>query len=74
MGISRKGCNTSKSLSPVIMQEAFAAIANSRNLLSFESRQTFIDSDISLNTISSFNSFKINNFLSAEIYLSNSLS
>ena len=34
MGIFLKGFNTSKSLSPVIMQEAFAAAASSGNLLS----------------------------------------
>jgi hypothetical protein len=37
--IPRKGFNTSKSLSPVTMQSAFPATANSRNLLSLGSRQ-----------------------------------
>ena len=35
MGIFLKECTTSKSLSPVMIQEACAAMANSRNLLSF---------------------------------------
>ena len=42
MGIFLKGFNTSKSLSPVIMQEAFAATASSRNLFSLGSRQPVI--------------------------------
>src|SRR5690625_7126858 len=40
MGIPRNECNSSKSLSPEILQEASAATANSRNLLSLGSRQT----------------------------------
>ena len=40
MGIQRNGFRTSRSLSPVIIQEAFAETANSRNLLSFVSRQS----------------------------------
>ena len=40
MGIPRNGFRTSRSLSPVIIQEALAKTANSRNLLSFVSRQS----------------------------------
>src|SRR5690625_5079854 len=40
MGIPRNECNSSKSLSPEILQEASDATANSRNLLSLGSRQT----------------------------------
>lgn len=40
MGMPRNGCSTRRSLSPVIMQEAFAEMANSRNLLSVGSRQS----------------------------------
>lgn len=39
MGILRNGFSIRRSLSPVIMQEAFAETANSRNLLSLGSRQ-----------------------------------
>ena len=42
MEILRKGCNISRSLSPVIMHEAFEETANSKNLLSLESRQDVI--------------------------------
>ncbi|MFT3947064.1 MAG: hypothetical protein QM763_08840 [Agriterribacter sp.] len=38
-GIPRKECNTSRSLSPVIMQDALAAMASLGNLLSFGSRK-----------------------------------
>ena len=71
IGIPRKGRKTNKSLSPVIMHEGFAAIANSRNLLSLGSRQLVIVSDISEKIASSLNSFRANNFSSGEIYLSN---
>ena len=40
--VSRNGFNTSRSLSPVIMQVAFPATANSINMLSFGSRQAVI--------------------------------
>lgn len=39
IGIPRNGCSTSKSLSPVIMEDASAVTASSRNLLSFGSQQ-----------------------------------
>ena len=42
MGILRNGCSTRRSLSPVMMHEAFAVTASSRNLLSFGSRQSVI--------------------------------
>ena len=71
MGILRKGCKTKRSLSPVIMQEAFAETANSRNLLSLGSRQSVIVSDISLKIESRLKSVKIPNLVSLEIYLSN---
>ena len=71
MGIPRNGCRTSKSLSPVIIQEAFAEMANSRNLLSLGSRQSNIFSDIVPNTKSSLNSFIIVSLVSKETYLSN---
>ena len=40
--IPRNGFNTSKSLSPVTIQSAFPATANSRNLLSLGSRHSEI--------------------------------
>lgn len=46
MDMPRKGCSTSKSLSPVIKQEAFAVTASSRNLLPFGSRQSVMVSVI----------------------------
>ncbi len=39
----RNGWRTRISLSPVIMQEALAEIANSRNLLSLGSRQSVME-------------------------------
>ena len=40
IGIPRNGSSTSRSSSPVMMQEALAVAANSRNLLSLGSRQS----------------------------------
>lgn len=54
-----------------MMQEAFAATANSRNLLSLGSPHSVIVSDISKKIASSLNSFRANDFSSKEIYLSN---
>jgi len=71
MGMLRNGCSISRSLSPVIRQEAFAEMANSRNLLSLGSRHSLILSDMSLKTKSSFKSFMIANRVSIETYLSN---
>lgn len=71
MGIPRKGCNSNKSLSPVMMQDAFAATANSRNLLSLGSRQTFTLSDTSMNKAFCVKSSMMANLVSREIYLSN---
>lgn len=67
----RKGWRSSKSLSPVIMQEALAETANSRNLLSLGSRQAAIDSEGSLKSDSFLRSFKISNLLFLLRYLSN---
>jgi hypothetical protein len=71
MRMPRNGCRTRRSLSPVMMQAAFAEIANSRNLLSFGSRQSVILSDISQKRASRLKSLKILNLVSLEIYLSN---
>jgi hypothetical protein len=71
MGMPLNGCSTSRSLSPLIMQEAFAEVAGSRNFLSFGSQQTVTVSDISAKIASSLKYFNANNFASAEIYLSN---
>src|SRR5690242_5500842 len=71
IGIPRKGCNSNKSLSPVMMQDAFAATANSRNLLSFGSRQAFTLSDTSMNIAFCVRSSKMAYLVSREIYLSN---
>ena len=71
MGILRNGWRIRRSLSPLIMHEAFAATANSRNLLSLGSRQSVIVSNVSENTARSLNSFKADNFSRGGIYLSN---
>ena len=42
IGMFRKGCKTSKSISPVKMQDALAAAANSKNLLCLISRHDVI--------------------------------
>ena len=67
----RNGCRTRRSLSPVMIQVAFAEMANSRNLLSLGSRQIYMDSDISKKINISSKSFKTDNLLSNETYLSN---
>ena len=66
----RQGCRTRRSLSPVMMQEAFTETTSSKNLSSFGIRHSVIISVISINTASSY-FFKANNFSSEEIYLSN---
>src|SRR6185312_642124 len=71
MGIPRKGCIMSKSLSPVIIHEAFTETANSRYLSSLGSRHSRIVYDTFLKTANSLNCFKANNLSSKEIYLSN---
>lgn len=43
MGILRNGCKTKRSSSPVMIQDAFAATASSRNLLSLGSRQAVME-------------------------------
>lgn len=71
MVIPRKRCKKSKSLSPVIMQEAFDATANSRNLLSLVSRQSVIFSETVNSIRISLKSFISFNLFSKETYLSN---
>ena len=82
-GIFRKGCSTNKSLSPVMIHDAFEKTASSRNLLSFGSRQAFIDmfgtnisqcvsiSSITLNRSSSFTKYE-SNFLRKITFTSSS--
>ena len=57
--VPRNGFNTSKSLSPVTMQTAFAATANSRNLLSLGSRHSEILTTGSMKSASFSMSFSI---------------
>lgn len=71
IGIPRRVCNASKFLSPLIMQDAFAETANSRNLSTLGSRQTVTIYDISMKITCSSNCFKANNFSTQEMYLSN---
>lgn len=71
MGIARKGGNTSKSLSPDIIQSAWHSNANSRNLSALGSRQTLMRLLISENIRSSSNSSITCNLSFYEIYLSN---
>src|SRR6185312_11721949 len=71
MGILRNGFRIRRSLSPVMMQEAFAATASSRNLSSLGSRQAVILSDISMNNAILLNSNKISNLVCLEMYSSN---
>ncbi len=74
MGIFRNGWRTSRSLSSVIMQEAFAETANSRYLLSLASLHSFMISvgeklrslvtiKLMINNLSSIETKYLSNFL-----------
>jgi hypothetical protein len=74
MGMPRNGWRIRRSLSPVIIQEAFAETANSRNLLSLGSRQALMISEGKNRLILFSNSFNSSNLSSSETkYLSNFL-
>ncbi len=72
MGMLRNGWSSSKSLSPGTMQEAFAEIVNSTNLLPLGSRQSVIDTS-GVNTLELKSNLSIINHrsLSFREYLSN---
>ena len=71
IGIPRKGFNIRRSLSPVIMQDALADTANSRNLLSLGSRQSVITISTSINAAFARNSFMAESLLLSDKYFSN---
>ncbi len=69
--IPRTGCKINKSLSTVMMQEALAETANSRNLLSLGSEHSGIAITASINAAFARNSFMAESFLSSGTYYSN---
>src|SRR6185312_9314088 len=71
MGMPRNGFNSSKSVSPVIIQDALAETANSRNLLFFGSRQSVMDISILIKKAFALNSFIAANLCSSVKYFSN---